>query len=319
MNINKRIVRTSSAIIAAGLLLSGFARADTIFVDDDGSGDYLTISEAVANAADGDVIVVAPGTYVEEVIVDVSVTIAGSGIGQTIVTPANSNPGSGNGSQVTTTTWVFRIQDDDVTISGLTVDGNNPALGPDIDARGGIITDYSAGTYNGLEVLSCEVVNVVYRGIYAAAGGTGHSFVLNSVGNIKGMMLDSVGIFFYGAEGEARDNDVVDCSIGIGFQSGGGGTFSDNTVSLCDLGFLANGSTAPVTIQGNDMEDCDQGIQSIAVNTTVDVLDNTATGCGTGLTFFGAGTGSNVADGNTIDGQGEVDSNGVFTSTDISP
>ena len=314
-----KITTYSLRAMLAGVLLSSLAAADTIFVDDDGSGDYLTIGEAVANAAAGDLIVVAPGTYVEEVIVDVSVSIAGSGTGQTIVTPATSAPGTGNGSQVTTTTWLFRIQADDVTISGLTVDGNNPALGSGIDARGGIITDYSAGTFSGLEVLGCEVANVKYRGIYAAAGGAGHSFVLNTVRNVKLMPLDSVGIFFYGAQGEARDNDVADCSIGIGFQNGGGGTFSGNTIRDCDVGILANGSNVPVTIEDNVIEDSDQGVQSIAVSTAVGILGNELTGCGTGVTLFGLGTGTHDVADNTIDGEGVLGTNGVFTTTDVSP
>ena len=319
MNTKQRILRGVLTPLLATFVFGAPAFAATILVDDDGSGDYLTISEAVANAVDGDVIIVAPGTYVEEVIVDVSVTIAGSGMGQTIVTPSVSNPGSGNGSQVTTTTWIFRIQADDVTLSGMTVDGNNPALSVGIDARGAIITDYSAGSFDALEVVSCEILNVAYRGIYPASGGTGHSFVLNRVRNVQDMYLDSVGIFFYGAEGEARDNDVADCSIGIGFQTGGGGTFADNVLADCDLGILANGSTAPVTIEGNTITACDQGVQTIALNTTADILDNTMVGCGTGVTLFGLGTGSNVVDGNVIDGEGVVDTNGVFLTTDCTP
>ena len=97
-----KLLRALLSIVVGGIVLSGIANATIIYVDDDGGGDYLTISEAVANAVDGDVIIVAPGTYVEEVIVDVSVTIAGSGVDQTFVLPANSNPGTGVDSQVTT-------------------------------------------------------------------------------------------------------------------------------------------------------------------------------------------------------------------------
>ncbi|MEW6071204.1 MAG: right-handed parallel beta-helix repeat-containing protein [Planctomycetota bacterium] len=316
-----RIVRSLRALAPAAFLAlaADLAAADTILVDQGGSGDYTTISDAVANASDGDVILVSPGTYVEEVIVDVSVTIVGSGVGQTIVTPAHSIPGSGNGSQVTTTTWVFRIQDDGVTISSLTVDGDNPALSSGIDARGGIITDYSTGTFHGLQVVGCEVANVVYRGIYAAAGGTGHSFVLNTVRNVKQVHLDSVGIFFYGAQGEARGNDVEDCSIGMGFQSGGGGTFAGNAIRLCDLGILANGSSVPVAFEANEIDDSDQGVQSIAVNTTVDIAGNAIAGCGSGITLFGLGSGAVNVAANEIDGAGELGTYGVFATTDVSP
>ena len=320
MKTHAQMLRIASLAALTLALLSGPGSAGTIFVDDDGPADYATISDAVANAVDGDLIVVAAGTYVEQVIVDVSVSIAGAGVGQTIVMPSVSNPGSGPGSQVTTTTWVFRIQDDNVTLSSFTVDGNNPALSAGIDARGGIITDYSVGpAYSNLEVLGCEVVNVSYRGIYAAAGGTGHSFISNTVRNINARFLDSMGIFFYGAEGEARNNDVEDCSVGIGFQAGAGGTASQNSIRACDLGILTNGATIPVTIEANDVADSEQGIQSIAPSSTININSNTINGCDTGLTFFGLGTGSNHADGNDIDGQGVIDTQAVFITTDVSP
>lgn len=319
MNRSTHSLLVRSLLAAALLPYASALHAATIVVDDDGSGDYDTISEAVNNAQNGDVIIVLPGNYQEEVIVDVSVTIAGSGTGATIVTPATSNPGTGPGSQVTTTTWVFRIQADDVTISGLTVNGNNPALSAGIDARGGIITDFSTGTYSGLTVLNCEVLHVRYRGIYAAAGGIGHSFVANTVRDVKGNFLDSVGIFFFGAQGEALFNDVENCSVGIGFQSGGGGVFGDNSIRSCDLGILANGSSAAVTIRDNLIEDSDQGVQSIAVNTSVDVRDNSVTGCDSGLVFFGLGSGTHTADGNDIDAQGAAGSSAVFATTDVSP
>ncbi len=315
----QKLFRTLLSFVLGALVLGGVANATIIYVDDDGGGDYLTISEAVANAVDGDVIIVAPGTYVEEVIVDVSVTIAGSGVDQTFVMPATSNPGTGIDSQVTTTTWLFRIQDDDVTITGLTVDGNNPALSGGIDARGGIITDYSTGTYYDLEVLNCRVQNLAYRGIYAAAGGKGHSFLQNTVSNVNDVYLESAGIFFYDAQGEARLNVVDNCSIGLGFHEGGGGTLDDNDVSLCDLGILVNGSTAATTVVDNVIDDCGQGMQTTALDGTVDVLTNTTNGCGTGLACFGLGTGSTTADGNTLDGQGNASSNGVFVSTDVHP
>ena len=41
-------------------------------------GDHATIGEAVAAASDGDIINVSPGTYVENVLVDKSVSIRGA-------------------------------------------------------------------------------------------------------------------------------------------------------------------------------------------------------------------------------------------------
>jgi len=295
------------------------APATTWVVDPGGFGDFLTIQEAIDASAPGDTIVVNPGVYVEELVVPVTVTIAGAGVGQTIVRPATSLPGSGPGSQLDTTTWLARVAADDVVLSGISFEGDNPDLGGPVDARGGIVTDFTAGTFDGLTVIGCEVADVAYRGIYAAAGGSGHTLSSNTVRNVSQQFLDSVGIFLYGAVGEARNNHVSDCSIGIGFQSGGGGDLTDNLLEGCDLGLLANGSTSPVTMADNTFDDCAQGMQGIAVNTTVSIQGNTATGCTTGLTLFGLGSGSYVVEDNSFDGQSIAGSSALFLSTDVSP
>jgi len=243
---------------ALGLLLCTAAAAGTITVDPGGSGDYLTIQEAIDNAVAGDEIVVAAGVYIEDLVIDVSVSLVGAGLGQTLVFPATSAPGSGVGSQIATTTWMAIIRADDVSIRGFSFNGDNPALPAAKDARGGIVTDYSLGTFSGIEVRNCGVRNVVYRGIYLAAGGTGHSVLNCNVTNVNDVPLDSVGIFFYGAQGVASGCVVDDCSVGLGFQAGGGGTFSTNRAMNCDLGLLANGSQVPVAFSNNILSDSDQ-------------------------------------------------------------
>ena len=54
----------TNAIVAV-LMLSGSAVADTIYVAQDGSGDYATIQEAVDASQDGDVIQLGSGTFIE--------------------------------------------------------------------------------------------------------------------------------------------------------------------------------------------------------------------------------------------------------------
>lgn len=298
------------------LLAPGLAQADTFVVDAGGAGDFLTIQAAIDAAADGDQIIVTMGTYAEDLIVDVSVQISGAGMGLTTVIPATAVPGAGAGSQLTTTTWLARVQADNVTFNGLTFDGNNPNIGGSIDARGGIVTDFTAGTYSGLEVISCEVTNVNFRGIYAAAGGSGHSFLFNTVSNIDGMTYESVGLFFYGAEGQARNNVVSNCSIGIGFQAGGGGLIASNDISDCDLAVLSNASDQDVDIRDNDIDNCDLGIQVITARALISVDDNDVFASRWGISLLGGGNGLMAADGNIVDGNSAPNAYGFYVSTD---
>ena len=78
-----------------------------------------------------------------------------------------------------------------MTIEDLTVDGDNPGLsgipvgGADVDARNGIITNHSAGTFNNLTVDGVTVQNIYLRGMYASSGGT-FSFTDNTIDNVQG-------------------------------------------------------------------------------------------------------------------------------------
>src|SRR4051812_23578135 len=155
---------------------------------------YCTIQDAINAAANGDTINVVAGTYIENVVVTKQVTITGAGAASTFIKPAVSNPncgGAGGGSLCPGGSNIFLIQADNVTISGLTLDGDNPALtggvnfgGANIDARNGIITNHISGVYNNLVVFNTTIKNIYLRGIYASTGGT-FNFHDNTVQNVQ--------------------------------------------------------------------------------------------------------------------------------------
>ena len=87
----KKLLILGMALSALLIAVPVSAKPGTLYVDDDGlcGGNapcYTTISAALAIASDGDHILVYPGTYYEEIVVDKSVTIkAITGLGDAIV------------------------------------------------------------------------------------------------------------------------------------------------------------------------------------------------------------------------------------------
>jgi Right handed beta helix region/Pectinesterase len=115
----------------------GAGTGATHVVAQDGSGDFATITEAVDAAADGDVVMVKPGRYVETVTITKDITLAGDGPRDEIVIenpPGGptaelehfSQPEAGAG-QGTAPHFTLLVDEADAIVSGLTVSG--PATG----------------------------------------------------------------------------------------------------------------------------------------------------------------------------------------------
>lgn len=98
----------------ASIIVIHFTRTTTgkeITVDDDGTSDYTIIQDAIDASTSGDSINVLDGSYNENVVVDKSILLIGSGSANCII--------SGVGGDVVT------ITADHVNISGFTVQGGN--------------------------------------------------------------------------------------------------------------------------------------------------------------------------------------------------
>jgi hypothetical protein len=109
--------------VAALVVLGSNATARTIDVRQDGSGDAVTLSEALLLAESGDSIDVGPGTYTESVVIDKRVVIYGAGADATTINGSGEVP-------------VVQVVADGVELSRMTFRGGES---PDDLAGGGLL------------------------------------------------------------------------------------------------------------------------------------------------------------------------------------
>ncbi len=292
-----------------------------------------TIQAGVSAAAPGDVVAVATGTYRENVTVDRSITLQGAGKG-TVVEPAFSDPncgGMGGGSLCAGSSNVILVQADGVTITDLTVDGDNPTLtsgvvagGADLDARNGIITDHRLGTFEDLTVAHVTVRNLYLRGLYASSGGT-FDFHDDEVTNVQASPA-SVAMFNFGGSGRMADNKVSYANDAISSNHSSGVELTGNEVSHSGSGVHTDnagdgGGTADV-LAGNTVKDClanGYGVWTFVSYLPPAVHDNTVEHCAVGFAAFGNGAPITVPfTDNTAKGDGTPGGVGFYvTTTDI--
>jgi len=96
------------SISCAIIIISNISECEVIKVDSKGSGDYLSIHEALDNATDGDIIQVFNGTYNESLQINKSISVLGNGKNDTILINDNGKNG-------------ITIMADGVVISGFTI------------------------------------------------------------------------------------------------------------------------------------------------------------------------------------------------------
>jgi nitrous oxidase accessory protein NosD len=266
---------------------------------------FTSINAAIAAASPGDTITIGKGKYYENVVVTKPVTLQGQGNG-TVIYPAVSSPTCGFPSSLCggTASNIVLVEADNVTITNLRLEGDNPNLtsgvargGADLDARNGIITNHAAGTFNNLTVSDVKVADIYLRGIYASSGGT-FAFGGNTVDNVQGD-ANSIGIFSYLGSGVVADNKVTNANDAISANHSQGIQFLDNEVSKSASGIHTDnagdsGGTADL-IQGNTVKDCKvdgYGIWVFVPYNTPTFDSNKVQGCYVGLAAFGGAGGS---------------------------
>ena len=292
------------------------SRYDFVTQDSD-LASHGAISRGVAVAASGDIVEVQAGSFVDNVTIPTSLTLNGAGQGQTVVLPATSNPNPSSGSELDGSV-VFLVDADNVTIEGLTVNGNNPLLtgvtvgGVNVDACAGIVADWNEpSSYTGMTVKNVTVENVYLRGIEYADGddfGTGTTdFENDTVTNVQGDPDNSIAIFSFGGNGTIANNVISQTPAAIATNWSYGTEISGNTITYSGTGIHSdnNGGAGGVadSIHDNHVSLGTSGAYGIFVFVpymNVSVQDNNISGVDVGLAAFGGAGGSAVFSGNTV-------------------
>lgn len=297
-------------------------------------GCFTSINAAIAAAAPGDIIRIAEGRYIENVVINKSVTLAGSD-DDVVIMPAVSSPNPCSGSSLCggLASNIVLVQADNVTIRNLTLNGDNPHLTSgiirdhhDLDARNGIITNHNAGVYTNLTVSNVTVKNVYLRGMYASSGGT-FNFHDNTVTNVQGD-ASSIAMFNRGGSGRMVHNKVSKANDAISSNFSTGTQYLDNEVEQSGSGVHTDnnggsGGTGDV-IRGNRVSDGMPGAYGIFVFVPylpVTVANNDVSGVDVGLSAFAgafapAPTVTSSFTDNDVKGRRTAGSVGVLVTTE---
>jgi hypothetical protein len=330
--------RTVRAALACAVLAGCLAAAGPAFAMKTvcSSGCAFNSIQAAINAApENATIEIGRGTFVENVVVNKPVELKGSGT-STVIEPAVSNPICSPGSLCGgAASNVILVEANNVTITKLKIEGDNPGLtsgvvvgGKDIDARNGIITNHEAGTFQNLSVSKVTVDDIYLRGIYASSGGS-FNFQKDTVDNVQGEEA-SIAIFSFEGSGAAENNRVSNANDAISANWSKGITFARNKITKSGSGVHTdnNGGSGGEAdmIRENTVSECKTngyGVFVFAPYVSATVENNKISGCAIGLAAFGSqvsGQGPLFA-GNKVDGTGaavsEGQTYGALLTTDL--
>ena len=217
--------------ISALILFLGFTvRGEILTVG--GQGQYPTINSAISAASSGDEIVILPGTYVENIILDKSLTLTGNGRSEIV--------GSGQGSVVV-------LNADRCVLRGLIVRHS----GGDLRAEdAGILLRSNSN------VVEDNELNDILFGIYLY-GSNNNIIRENIVTGRRELEVGERGAGLHlwnSADNQLNDNQISETRDGIYVQSSPGNTMNGNEVSGVRYGlhFMTSDDNH---FQGNNFHD----------------------------------------------------------------
>lgn len=211
-------LRIAIGIMMLSLLMASNAGAATITVNTGGGADYTLIQDAVNASNNGDTIMVATGTYNENVVVNKAVSLIGAGADVTIVRAYDSSK------------IVFHVTANNVNISGFTVTGATPTGVP--NPMTGILLDH----VNYANISNNKVSNNYY-GISIASvccAPNANKLVNNNVSD------DNYGITIDYSNGNSLINNTANFNhnYGIFIVSSSGNILTNNNVNSNNYGIF---------------------------------------------------------------------------------
>ena len=212
-------------------------RADskTITVPD----DYLSIQDAIDNAVDGDTIYVKKGTYVENPVIDKSVSLVGEDRDATVID----------------VTAGLKVERDNVTVTGLTIfDGyDGISLGANYcNISGNKITDST----HGIVLFHCENNSI-----------SGNVF--QSIGLSSAIQLN------FANKNTVKNNYISSCVEGIQiWQNSNNNTITENTIENCQDNAIGFQYSNDNTIMGNNITNSGCGTSIYGSNRNVISYNN---------------------------------------------
>ena len=254
--------------------------AKEVTVDDDSGADFRSIQEAVDNSVPGDTIILRPGIYTENILVNIT--------GLTIRSESKNN--NVQVKPLDDSESVFLIKADNVTISGFNITGANKEIP---DHRGGICLENAGNcsitgnifieNKNGV-FLNRSSYNTVSENLFFNNELNEEIFTYQAdINNLTGNTIEN-GYITQGAESSGNliaGNKISNGGIIIGC-CGRNNEVSGNRISNCSLGISA--FDTGVNFSNNRITDCKCGIH-LSFTGGAGVYDNTISNCGVGISL----------------------------------
>ena len=268
MDKTRHALRIAVGITMLAILLTGVSSAAILTVNASGGGDYTKIQDAINASNNGDTIIVAAGTYKENVDVNKSVNLVGAGVGITTLNASNSYD------------HVFNITTNNVNISGFTIVGSISGSGIFFN-RASFINISNNNVSNNRE------------GIYADKYSNNNSIINNDVSN-----NNNYGIFLSSSSNNTlKGNNASNNNNGIFLSSSNNNTLIGNMASKNYHAFsLSNSSNN--TLTGNTASNNDDRYPGIDISYS----SNNNTLMGNNVSNNGRGISLRYSSNNTMSG-----------------